>query len=86
MLGAADVEIDATGIAGPVLGTIANEVEQDGDDLYLRFSFALIVSGVEGGSAQEKEYAEGMTGDYLKAVAATLAAMRKVKTGQSVSA
>jgi|SRR5580692_11105272 hypothetical protein len=75
-----------TRIAGPVLGTIANEVEQDGDDLYLRFSFALIVSGVEGGSAQEKEYAEGMTGDYLKAVAATLAAMRKVKTGQSVSA
>ena len=75
-----------TRIAGPVLGTIANEVEQEGDDLYLRFSFALVVSGVEGGSAHEKEYSEGMTGDYLKAVAATLAAMRKIKAGETVSA
>ena len=75
-----------TRIAGPVLGTIANEVEKDGDDLYLRFSFALVVSGVEGGSAAETEYAEGMTGDYLKAVAATLAAMRKIKAGDAVSA
>ena len=75
-----------TRIAGPVLGTIANEVEQEGGELYLRFSFALVVSGVEGGSAQEKEYAEGMTGDYLKAVAATLAAMRKIKAGEAVSA
>jgi len=75
-----------TRIAGPVLGTIANEIEKDGDDIYLRFSFALVVSGVEGGSAAEKEYAEGMTGDYLKAVAATLAAMRKIKAGDAVSA
>ncbi len=48
-----------TRIAGPVLGTIANEVEKDGDDIYLRFSFALVVSGVEGGSAAEQEYADG---------------------------
>ena len=75
-----------TRIAGPVLGTIANEVEKDGDDLYLRFSFALVVAAVEGGSAAEVEYAENMTGDYLKAVAATLAAMRRIKTGETVSA
>jgi hypothetical protein len=75
-----------TRIAGPVLGTIANEIEGDGDDLYLRFSFALVVGGVEGGSAAEQEYADGMTGDYLKAVAATLAAMRRVKAGEAVSA
>jgi Domain of unknown function (DUF1857) len=75
-----------TRTSGPVLGTIANEIEGAGEDLYLRFSFALIVSGVEGGSAQETEYAEGMTGDYLKAVAATLAAMRKIKAGDAVSA
>jgi len=74
-----------TRIAGPVLGTIANEIERDGDQLYLRFSFALVVGGVEGGSAAEREYAEGMTGDYLKAVAATLAAMRRVKAGETVS-
>jgi hypothetical protein len=67
-----------TRIAGPVLGTIANEIEGTGDDLALRFSFALVVQGVTGGSAEEKEYADSMTGDYLKAVAATLAAMRRL--------
>ena len=67
-----------TRIAGPVLGTIANEIEGSADDLRLRFSFALVVAGVEGGSAAEQEYADSMTGDYLKAVAATLAAMRKI--------
>ncbi len=67
-----------TRIAGPVLGTIANEIEGPDDDLKLRFSFALIVAGVEGGSAREQEYADSMTGDYLKAVAATLNAMRRL--------
>ena len=70
-----------TRIAGPVLGTIANEVEGAGYDLALRFSFALVVAGVEGGSAEEKAYAESMTGDYLKAVAATLNAMRRLAEG-----
>jgi len=67
-----------TRIAGPVLGTIANEIEGEDDDLRLRFSFALVVSGVEGGSSGEQEYADSMTGDYLKAVAATLTAMRRL--------
>jgi hypothetical protein len=74
-----------TRIAGPVLGTIvneieggANEIEGSDDDLSLRFSFALVVTGVEGGSAEEQEYADSMTGDYLKAVAATLNAMRRL--------
>jgi Domain of unknown function (DUF1857) len=67
-----------TRIAGPVLGTIANEIEGTEDDLQLRFSFALVVEGVEGGSPAEQEYAESMTGDYLKAVAATLTAMRRL--------
>jgi hypothetical protein len=66
-----------TRIAGPVLGTIANEIEGPDDDLHLRFSFALVVSAVEPGSPEETAYAEGMKGDYLKAVAATLDAMRK---------
>jgi len=70
-----------TRVAGPVLGTIANEIEGAGDDLELRFSFALVVSGVEGGSAEEKAYAESMTGDYLKAVEATLNAMRRLAEG-----
>jgi hypothetical protein len=67
-----------TRIAGPVLGTIANEIEGTEDDLSLRFSFALVVAGVPGSSAAEQEYADSMTGDYLKAVEATLGAMRKM--------
>ncbi|HUD39653.1 MAG TPA: SRPBCC family protein [Streptosporangiaceae bacterium] len=75
-----------TRLAGPVLGTIANEVEGDGDDLYLRFSFALVVEGAEGGSPAEKDYADGMNVDYLKAVEATLAAMRRVAAGDNATA
>ena len=67
-----------TRIAGPVLGTIVNEIEGPEDDLKLRFSFALVVAGVDPGSAREQEYADSMTGDYLKAVAATLNAMRRI--------
>ena len=75
-----------TRIAGPVLGTIANEIEGTDDDLMLRFSFALVVHGVPGGSAAEQEYADSMTGDYLKAVAATLNAMRRIAEGTQVTA
>ena len=75
-----------TRIAGPVLGTIANEIEGAGDDLALRFSFALVVLGVAGGSSAERDYAESMTGDYLKAVAATLGAMRRLATEPAVPA
>jgi len=75
-----------TRIAGPVLGTIANEIETTDEDLALRFSFALVVMGVAGGSAEEQAYADSMTGDYLKAVAATLNAMRRVAEGAEVSA
>jgi hypothetical protein len=67
-----------TRIAGPVLGTIANEIEGEDDDLRLRFSFALVVGGLEGGSAGEQEYADSMTVDYLEAVDATLNAMRRL--------
>ena len=70
-----------TRLAGPVLGTIANEVEGD-HELFLRFSFALVVAGVEGGSDEEVKYADGMTGDYLKAVEATLTAMRRIADGE----
>ena len=74
-----------TRIAGPVLGTIANEVESSDDGLALRFSFALVVMGVAGGSAEEQAYADSMTGDYLKAVAATLNAMRRLAEGAEVA-
>jgi hypothetical protein len=79
----APYRVTFTRIAGPVLGTIANEIEGSEDDLKLRFSFALVVEDVEGGSAQEQEYADSMTGDYLKAVAATLNAMRRLAEDNS---
>ena len=75
-----------TRIAGPVLGTIANEIEGPDDHLSLRFSFALVVQGVEGGTPAERNYAEGMTEDYLKAVASTLDAVRRVVRGETAPA
>jgi hypothetical protein len=83
----APYRVTFTRIAGPVLGTIANEIEStDDDDLALRFSFALVIRGVAGGSAEERAYADSMTGDYLQAVAATLNAMRRLADGAEVSA
>ena len=82
----APYRVTFTRIAGPVLGTIANEIESTDDSLALRFSFALVVMGVAGGSAEEQAYADSMTGDYLKAVAATLNAMRRLAEGAEVPA
>ncbi len=73
-----------TRIAGDVLGTIANEIEERDGELFLRFSFALVLKGVAPGSAEEADYAEGMKGDYLKAVEATLGAIRRVARGENV--
>ncbi|MFF5790707.1 SRPBCC family protein [Paeniglutamicibacter sp. NPDC012692] len=67
-----------TRIAGSVLGTIANEIEGDDDDLRLRFSFALVIPDVEPGSAEESAYAEGMKSEYLKAVESTIATVRRM--------
>ena len=73
-----------TRTAGPVLGTIANEIEGDEPDLVLRFSFALTVSGEPGGSAGEQAHAEQMTDSYRGAVAATLDAVRRIAAGATV--
>ncbi len=67
---------------GSVLGTIMNQIEEDADGLGLRFSFSLQLAGVEDGSPAEKEYGAIVEKDYLKAVDATLAAIRKMKTGR----
>jgi hypothetical protein len=63
---------------GSVLGTIHNDIlEEPPGELSLRFSFDLELEGVEPGSAEEREYQETMSQDYLKAVDATLAAIRR---------
>jgi hypothetical protein len=64
--------------SGSVLGTIRNEIlEPRPGELELKFSFDLELQDVAAGSAEETEYAETMRGDYLKAVDATLAAIRR---------
>jgi hypothetical protein len=65
---------------GSVLGTILNEIEEDADGLGLRFSFELSLEGVPDGSPAEVDYGKVVEKDYLKAVDATLAAIRRVKT------
>jgi hypothetical protein len=66
-------------LAGPVLGTILNEIEEDADGaLSLRFSFKLKPEGIAPDSDAEREYGRTMESDYMKAVDATLAAIRKV--------
>ena len=64
--------------AGSVMGTILNEIlEDEPGKLELRFSFDLELEGVEAGSKEETDYEATMTGDYEKAVEATLAAIRR---------
>jgi hypothetical protein len=63
--------------SGSVLGTIRNEIEEEEGELRLRFSFDLELQGVEPGSDAEKDYEQTMRGDYLKAVDATLGAIRR---------
>ena len=72
---------------GSVLGTILNEIlERDDGELELRFSFDLELVGVEPGSQEERDYEETMKGDYLKAVDATLNAIRRwVREGEPAS-
>jgi hypothetical protein len=65
-----------TRLDGPVRGAITNEIEGDEADLGLRFSFALAIEGVRGGSPEEAQHAQSMTADYLAAINATLAAVR----------
>jgi hypothetical protein len=67
-----------TRIAGPVLGTICNEIEDQDGELSLRFSFSVVVMDIAPGAPEEKQYADGMTADYLGAVDATLSAMRRL--------
>ncbi|MEU2254608.1 SRPBCC family protein [Nocardia xishanensis] len=67
-----------TRLSGPVLGTIVNDIEEEAGDLFLRFSFALVLGGAQSGSPEESAYADEMTSQYIAAVGATLGAIRRV--------
>jgi hypothetical protein len=79
-------EVKFVRTSGSVLGTIRNQIEEDEGALRLRFSFDLELEGVEPGSDAESEYEATMRGDYLKAVDATLGAIRRwVREGTPMS-
>ena len=72
---------------GPVLGTITNNLhEDDAGNLLLTFSFDLELAGVAPGSKEEQDYEATMKDDYLKAAAATLAAVRRMVAERSAAA
>jgi Domain of unknown function (DUF1857) len=65
-------------LSGPADGFIVNEILEDAaGDLKLRFSFALQLVDAPSDSAKEKEFRGVMERDYLAAVDATLAAIRR---------
>jgi Domain of unknown function (DUF1857) len=65
-------------LSGNADGFIVNEILGDDDDLRLRFSFALQLVDAPSDSTKEREFREVMERDYLKAVDATLGAIRKM--------
>ena len=71
-------------LSGPADGFIVNEILDDPNgDLKLRFSFALQLVNADSDSMKEKEFRQVMEKDYLAAVDATLAAIRRsVKDGR----
>jgi hypothetical protein len=64
--------------SGNTDGFIVNEILGDGDDLRLRFSFALQLVDAPSDSVKEREFREVMERDYVKAVDATLGAIRQM--------
>jgi len=64
--------------SGNVDGFIVNEILGDDDNPRLRFSFALQLVDAASDSPKEHEFREIMERDYLRAVEATLGAIRKM--------
>ena len=71
-------------LSGPVDGFIVNEIlDDERGELKLRFSFALQLIDADSDSGKEKEFRAVMEKDYVAAVDATLAAIRRaVKEGK----
>ena len=70
-----------TRTAGPVLGTIINEILEENGELSLRFQFALTVAPGTELPITEAELAEQMQSAYSVAVRSTLAAVRSQLAG-----
>lgn len=70
---------------GTTLGTILNDIEGDGGDLVLRFTFSLEKEGLPPGSDEERQHFALVEQDYRASVHATLAAIRRVAREASAS-
>ena len=66
-------------------GFIENTISTSDQGLQLAFTFGLVFPGTEAGSAGEREKGESMKGDYIGAVAATLAKVREMKRAGELS-
>ena len=65
-------------LSGHAKGLIKNIMEEDANgNLFLRFTFDIVLEGVAPGSANEQEFAAGMEAAYLDAVRTTLLRMRE---------
>ncbi|WP_437539101.1 SRPBCC family protein [Sorangium sp. So ce726] len=72
--------------SGSIDGFIVNEILGEDGDLRLRFSFALQLLDAPSGSAREREFREVVEREYVKAVDATLDAIRKMVSSEHQSA
>jgi len=70
-----------TRTAGPVLGTIINEILEEDGELSLRFQFALNIAPGTTLPITESELSEQMQSAYADAVRSTLAAVRSQLAG-----
>jgi Domain of unknown function (DUF1857)/SnoaL-like domain len=74
-----------TRLDGPVLGTITNEIVEDGDTLAVVFQFALAVRPGHTIPVTEQELSAQMVSAYQTAVETTLAAVRAgLRTGDTI--
>lgn len=65
-------------LSGHAKGLIKNIMEEDANgNIFLRFTFDIVLEGVAPGSAHEQEFAAGMEAAYLDAVRTTLLRMRE---------
>jgi hypothetical protein len=72
--------------AGSVLGTIVNQIEErPGDELWLRFTLELSVTGTQPGGAQERAQVEANGASYRRAVEQTLRVIRQTVTRGAAS-
>lgn len=60
-------------------GFIENTISTSDNGLLLTFTFGLVFPGCPEGSQAERDHGESMKGDYIGAVAATLAKVRAMK-------